>query len=143
MEGKLSLEFRRLQEKWLDKHHPYLTEDSWMKGFMTKLLEMTHAQWIFCCITKHHKTKGTKVLAVQEDLMTEIERLLDTGAEGVAQEDRWMIEIDQEQIMSFTLEDKQFWINAVNAAMKACANVLEKSNGASNSWSELVQDDKL
>ena len=73
---------------------------------MSKLLEMTHHQWIYRCITKHHKTKGTKVLAVQEDLMTEIERLLDTGAEGVAQEDRWILEIDQDQIMSFTVEDK-------------------------------------
>ena len=95
-EGKLSLEFRRIQGKWLDKHHPYLTVDSWIKGFVSKLLEMTHAQWIYRCITKHHKTKGTKVLAVQEDLMTEIERLLDTGAEGVAQEDRWMLEIEQD-----------------------------------------------
>ena len=33
---------------------------------------------------------------------------------------RWMLEIDQDQIMSYTVEDKQFWINAVNAAMKAC-----------------------
>ena len=55
---------------------------------MSKLLEMTHAHWIFRCITKHHKTKDTKVLIVQEDLMQEIERLLDTDAEGVVQEDR-------------------------------------------------------
>ena len=83
------------------------------------------------------------MLAVQEDLMTEIERLLDTGAEGVAQEDRWMLEIDQDQIMSYTVEDKQFWINSVNAAMKACANALEKSDGASKSWSDVVRDCKL
>ena len=76
-------------------------------------------------------------------MMTEIERLLDTGAEGVSQEDRWMLEIDQDQIMSYTVEDKQFWINSVNAAMKACANALEKSDGASNSWSEVVRDGKL
>ena len=110
---------------------------------MSKLLEMTHHQWIYRCITKHHKTKGTKVLAVQEDLMTEIERLLDTGAEGVAQEDRWMLDIDQDQLMSYSVEDKQFWINSVNAAMKACANALEKSDGASNSWSEVVRDGKF
>ena len=43
-EGKLSLEFRRIQGKWLDEHYPYLTVDSWIKGFVSKLLEMTHAQ---------------------------------------------------------------------------------------------------
>ena len=66
-----------------EKFLPHLTVDSWMKGFVSKLLEITHAQWIFRCITKHHSNKGTKVLAIQEDLMRELERLLDTGVEGV------------------------------------------------------------
>ena len=70
---------------------------------------MTHAQRIFRCITKHHRTKRTKVQAIQEDVMREIERLLNTGVEGVAQEDRWMLEIDQENLLSYSVEDKQFW----------------------------------
>ena len=114
-----------------------------MKGFVSKLIAMTHAQWIFRCITKHHHTKGTKVLAIQEDLMREIERLLDTGVEGVAQEDRWLLEIDQDSLLSYLVEDKQFWLNAVNAAMKAAMHALDQSDGATNSWSEVMRDDKF
>ena len=58
--------------------------------------------------------------------MREIENLLDTGVEGVAEEDRWMLEIDQESLLSYSVEDKQlFWINAVTAAMKAAKHALE------------------
>ena len=51
--GKLLKEFRRVQEKWLKDRSSCLTVDSWMKGFISKLLEMTHAQWIF---SVHYKT---------------------------------------------------------------------------------------
>ena len=88
-------------------------------------------------------SKGTKVLAKQENLMREIENLLDTGVEGVAEEDRWMLEIDQESLLSYSVEDKQFWINAVTAAMKAAEHALEQSNRTTNSWSKVMQDGKF
>ena len=40
------------------------------------------------------------MLAIQEDLMREIEILLGTGVEGVAEEERWMWEIDQDSQLS-------------------------------------------
>ena len=63
--------------------------------------------------------------------------------EGVAQEDRWLLEIDQENLLSYSVEDKQFWLNAVNAAMKAAAHALDQSEGATNSWSEVMRDGKF
>ena len=51
-----------------------LIADSWMKGLVGKLLEMTHTQWIFRCISKHHRTKGSLVLKANKDLLREIER---------------------------------------------------------------------
>ena len=41
-EGKLSLEFRRIQSDYLANHSTRLTIDSWLKGFVGKLLELTH-----------------------------------------------------------------------------------------------------
>ena len=75
--------------------------------------------------------------------MREIERLLDTGVEGVAQEDRWLLEIDQDNLLSYSVEDKQFWLNAVNAAMKAAMHALDQSDGATNSWAEVMRDGKF
>ena len=59
---------------------------------------MTHSQWLFRCITKHHCTKGTLVLARKEDLLKENERQLDMGVDAIADEDRWMLEVDVDHI---------------------------------------------
>ena len=87
-EGKLSKTFRRVQESYLASADTNLTVDSWMKGFAGKLLEITHSQWIFLCISKHHHTKGTLVLASKEELMGEIERQLKMGVDAIAEDDR-------------------------------------------------------
>ena len=75
--------------------------------------------------------------------MREIKNLLDTGVEGVAEEDRWMLEIDQESLLSYSVEDKQFWINAVTAAMKAAEHALEQSNRTINSWSKVMRNGRF
>ena len=72
--------------------------------------------------------------------MREIKNLLNTGVEGVVEEDKWMLEIDQESLLSYSVEDKQFWINAVTAAMKAAEHALEQSDKTTNSWSKVMQD---
>jgi len=78
-EGKIALRFRVIQRYFLQHSDTRLTVDSWLKGFVSKLLAMTHAQWIFRCITKHHRTKGTIVLKATEDLLQEVERQLSMG----------------------------------------------------------------
>ena len=68
--------------------------DSWMKGFVGKLLEMAHTQWIFRCITKHHKTKGTKTLANRWAVLRAIENQFEMGLASLPPEDQWMLEIN-------------------------------------------------
>ena len=93
---------------------------------------MTHAQWIFRCITKHHRTKGTIVLKATEDLLQEVERQLNMGADNVSENDRWMLELDMHQVSSFSLADKQLWIHAVEAARQASTRAMELSEGTTN-----------
>ena len=112
-EGKVVNEFRAIQKSFLRQEDTQLTADSWVKGLVGKLLEMTHAQWIFRCISKHHRTKGSLVLKANEDLLTEIERQLDMGVDCVAAKDKWMLELDPVQLANFSLEEKQYWLYEV------------------------------
>ena len=66
--------FREIQKRFLSQEDTQLTADSWVKGLVSKLLEMTHVQWIFRCISKHHPTKGSLVMKANKDLLSEIER---------------------------------------------------------------------
>ena len=66
--------------------------------------------WIFWCISKHHHTKGSLVLAFKEELMGEIERQLEMGVDAIAEDNRWMLEIDMEEVRESTLMEQQYWL---------------------------------
>ena len=97
-EGKLTRYFRVVQRQYLERVGASLTADSWIKAFICKLMEMTHGMWIFRCISKHHRTKGALVLASKAKLFKEIESQLALGEEALAEEDRWMLEVDVGQL---------------------------------------------
>ena len=142
-EGKLAVHFRQIQRNFLFQEDTQLTADSWMKGLVGKLLAMTHAQWIFRCISKHHRTKGTKVLRANDDLLREIDRQLDMGVECVSEADKWMLEIDVVQLASFSLAEKQYWLHAVEAARQAGTRAMELTEGATNDWNEIIRDENF
>ena len=141
-EGKLALQVRQIQRYFLYTSDTSLTVNSWLKGFVSKLLEMTHAQWIFRCITKHHRTKGTIVLKATEDLLQEVERQLSMGVDNVSEDDRWMLELDMDQLLSFSLSKKQLWIQSVEAARQASTRAMQLSEGATNNWNDIIKDKK-
>ena len=58
-EGKIPHLLRNLQSRYIVHCPTLLTIDTWMIGFIYQLLELTHSQWIFRNITKHHHTNGT------------------------------------------------------------------------------------
>ena len=62
--------------------------------------------------------------------MGEIERQLEMGVDAIAEEDRWMLEIDMEELMESTLAEQQYWLYAVEAARQAGTRALELSKGA-------------
>ena len=141
-EGKLSKSFRVIQQDHLKQQETRVTVDSWLKGFVSKLLAMTHSQWLFRCITKHYRLKGTLLLARKEDLLKEIERQLDMGVDTIANEDRWMLEVDVDQLRNTSLSEKQYWIHAVEAAQQAGSRALKLAEGVSCSWADILQNGK-
>ena len=129
---KLALRVRQIQQAHFYLSGTRLTVNSWLNGFVGKLLEMTHAQWNFRCITKLHQTKRTIVLKANKDLLQEVERQLSMGVDNVSEEDRWMLELDVDQLLSFSLAEKQLWIHAVETARQASTRAMELSEGGTN-----------
>ena len=87
--------------------------------------------------------KGIKVLAARDNLFREIEDQLDIGVEGVAPEDKWMLEVDIQQLQEYSLKDMQFWIHAVEAATSASSAAKKVSDGATSSWNDIIKDSKF
>ena len=140
-EGKICKGIRTRQEMHLRRRRTNLTADSWTKGFVERLLAMNHKQWIFRCTTKHHRTKGTKVLANQRDVLREIERQLARGVGFLAPEDQWLLEIDRKELLGNSLKHQQHWLWSIEAAREAGARAERISKGKTTSWKEILNDE--
>jgi len=53
---------RRLKEFFILSCKMESKIEDWMQGFIMKLLEISHSQWIYCNLTKYYQTNGTKGL---------------------------------------------------------------------------------
>ena len=79
-----------------------------LKGSVSKLLEMVNSQWIFRCISKHHHTKGTLLLATKEEFLKEIERQLDMAIDSIADDNWWIVEVGVSQLRDTSVAKQQY-----------------------------------
>ena len=142
-EGKICKRLCLLQETHLLGCDTMSTIDSWMRGFLEQLLSLTHSQWIFRNITKHHSTNGTIQLDRRESILKEIERQLNLGVGSLPPESRCLLEIDTSELSSRKTEDQQYWLYAIIAARQAGVRALELSKGKTASWEAIMKDKRF
>jgi hypothetical protein len=88
-------------------------------GVITQLLQVIHTQWIYQCILVHDRTTGTLISAHKDEILIEIEHQLSLGSEGLAEEDRFLLECNFEKLMSMTGKHQEYWLLAIKAAQEA------------------------
>ena len=120
-----------------------VTIDVWMRRFIGQLLELTHSQWIFRNITKHHHTNGTIKLEAREDVLRKVERQLDLGLVSLPPECKCLLEIPRASLFCLTTDRQQYWLNAITAAREAGTRALKLTKGASTSWDGIVKDGRF
>ena len=93
-----------------------LEAEIWVERLIIKLLEVTHGQWIFRNLMVHDSVSGALVTKDKEDLQLEIEKQKELGGEGLAEQDRWMMEVNLDDLESTTGESQYYWLVAVQTA---------------------------
>ncbi len=91
----------------------------WITGLITQLLQVTHTQWIYCCMLVHDCTTGTMITAHKADLLREIEHQLTLSPEGLAEEDRFLLECNFDDIASTSGELQGYWLLGIQVAREA------------------------
>jgi len=81
-----------------------------MKGFMTRLIHISHSQWLFWNFTLHRNLKERAKVALR------IEVLSHTDPDRIPEPSRLLLEIDTEQLAWSDFDTQSYW---VAAAMKA------------------------
>ncbi len=90
-----------------------------MSGLITKLLEVSHGQWLYRNLKVHDTIAGVLATDRKEVLQADIEEQQDLGAEGLAEEDRYLLEINLEDLETTSGEKQTYWLLAIKAAREA------------------------
>ena len=135
-EGKISIELKHLQRRFLLQHNLNLSNSAWMKGLIEHLFVTAHEHWIYRNLCKHYRTRGSKALAARDENHLEIERQLELGADDLPDHGRCLLEICPDHLYGIPSDRQQYWSNAVEAARvelfaQSASTSEEKQDGSS------------
>jgi hypothetical protein len=116
MEGMVSKTLLHLDRQDVLVPNSYMSVNRWMVGLIKTLLEATHGVWIYRNITIHDSVSGMVATRGKEQLNKEIELQIEQGGEGLAGEDRWMVEVNLDNLDQSSGERESYWLLAIKAA---------------------------
>ena len=119
MEGRVSREFVDMQNIHLSLGCHRINGEQWVRQFISKILHITHSQWIFRNFTLHDKQKGWLRRRELSDIMAEIDKLRETEVDNVPESSRFLLEMDYDKLMLSDIHNKTYWVVATQAAIKA------------------------
>ena len=99
MEGMISKEWVKLQqEHYTIFGGKYTPTKKWAQLLVTKLLEVTHGQWLYRNIQIHDSSTGLLATQRKEKLQKLIEDQLELGGSGLEEEDKFLPEINLDDL---------------------------------------------
>jgi hypothetical protein len=119
MEGMVCKKIRGIQEAYTMIKGMHTSAPRWTTGLILKLLETTHGQWLYRNVQVHDAIAGTRVTTRKEQIQDKIEHQLELGATGLLQEDKYLMEINLEDMESTSGKRHEYWLLAITAAREA------------------------
>ncbi len=106
---------------WIQRTHvglqaSQLSPEKWGVGLVTKLLGMTHGQWLYHNIQVHDKISGTLVMLWKEELQLEIERQQELETAGLLDKDCHLAECNLGDLEDYSGAKETYWLLATRAA---------------------------
>jgi hypothetical protein len=116
LEGMISKEIVVLQQQFYAVNGSRLSLYKWSSGLITRLLEITHGQWLYCNFMVHNPVSGTIATGKKEELLLEIERQWDLGDAGLLDEDKYLAEVNLGDLETTSGERHHYWLLAIKTA---------------------------
>ncbi len=119
MEGKISKSLLQLQKSHLANANTMMTGGLWAKEFISRVLHITHSQWLFRNVSLHDKTDGYLQANKRRELLMEIDRLMDTDPDSLPPDCQYLLEIDFNSLAASSAVKQTYWLYAIKAARQA------------------------
>ena len=91
MKGMISTDVVILQQQHLVASGSNLSIEKWSTGLITKLLEVTHSQWLYRNVVVHGSVSCDAATKRKEEIQMEVEQQQEQGETGLLEEDRYLI----------------------------------------------------
>ena len=116
MEGMISMEITAIQRQYIAINGSRTSLEKWCTGLITRLLEITHGQWLYRNYVVHDPVSGIIATAKKEELLVEIERQRELGEAGLLEEDKYLAEVNLEEMSNSLGEWQHYWLLAIRTA---------------------------
>jgi len=121
MEGRVSRHIMRLQRIHLLDTSSRLTTTSWMKQFISRILHITHSQWLFRNYMLHDSNAGDLKLRERTTAAIQIDALSQVRPSAIPKDSLCLLEFDTEHLLQVDSDTQHYWIAAMEAAIVAKA----------------------
>ena len=119
MEGMVSRRMVEIQAEFFAVRGSSWKLDKWATGLVTRLLEVTHGQWLYRNVLVHDKTNGQLAMLRKEEIAARIEEQLLLGHGDLLDEDQYLLEVNLGDLRDSTGERQEYWLLAIQAARVA------------------------
>lgn len=139
MEGMICIEMRSIQETHSRLRGCNTSAPLWGPGLVTRLLEITHGQWLYRCVQIHDKTQGTLITNRKENLQRQIEEEMDKGWDDLLEEDQYLAEINLEDLEVSNGERQEYWLLSIRAARAASRHTRRNRRRQQTTRTDIVE----
>jgi hypothetical protein len=119
MEGMVSKEALYIQGRAHEEGKKRLSIQNWCAGLVTRLMEVTHGQWLYRNMHVHDTLTGDIATRKKEDIRRELLDQIETGGVGLAEEDKYLLDINLDDLDTSSGEDQTYWLLSLRAARVA------------------------
>ena len=117
--GRIPLSLTKFQQAHCASINSRMTGTDWAKTFVTKLLNISHGQWMYRNFSLHNKTRGHLRLTHQAEVLSEMATLAASRPEDIPPESRFLLEVEVINLDGQSLARQEYWVTAMKAALKA------------------------
>ena len=110
------MEITNIQRHFIAVNGLCMSLDKWCTGLITRLLEITHRQRLYRNYIVHDPVSGTIATATKEELLLEIKRQRNLGDAGLLDEDKYLAEVNLEEMATSSGEWQHYWLLAIHTA---------------------------
>ena len=82
----------------------YLNGEDWIRQFISRILQLTHSQWIFQNISFYDKTNGFLRNKKVDEILQLINEVAEVAPEDVPSDSRFLLEINFSELTKAHLE---------------------------------------